>query len=87
MVNDKQLCFQPELVEKLIVVDISPVAVSPGLSTMPKYFEAMMSVELGKNIPLSQARRLADQQLAKYVLVGVLKIIIPVYNICISKIR
>lgn len=78
MVNWKQLCFQPELVEKLVVVDISPVAVSPGLLTMPKYFEAMMSVKLFKNIPLSKARRMADEQLAKSVLVGVLKIIIPV---------
>lgn len=58
----------PELVEKLVVVDISPVAVSPGLSIMPKYFEAMMSVKLVKNIPLSKARRMADEQLAKYVL-------------------
>lgn len=71
--------------EKLVVVDISPVAVSPGLSTMPKYFEAMMSVELGKNMPLSQARRMADKQLAKYVLVGVLKILLSVYNIGIPK--
>lgn len=78
MVKWKQLCFQPELVEKLVVVDISPVAVSPGLFTMPKYFEAMMSVKLVKNIPLSKARRMADEQLAKSVLVGVLKIIIPV---------
>lgn len=73
--------------EKLVVVDISPVAVSPGLSTMPKYFEAMMSVKLVKNIPLSKARRMADEQLAKYVLVGVLKTILPVYNICIPKSR
>ncbi|PNF41951.1 hypothetical protein B7P43_G14635 [Cryptotermes secundus] len=58
----------PELVEKLVVVDISPVAVSPGLFTMPKYFEAMMSVKLVKNIPLSKVRRMADEQLAKSVL-------------------
>jgi hypothetical protein len=45
----------------------------------------MMSVKLGKNIPLSKARRMADEQLAKYVSVGVLKIIIPVCNICIPK--
>jgi abhydrolase domain-containing protein 11 len=87
MVNWKHLCFQPELVEKLVVVDISPVAVSPGLSIMPKYFEAMMSVKLVKNIPLSKARRMADEHLAKYVLVGVLKIIVPVYNICNPKSR
>jgi hypothetical protein len=70
------LCFQPELVEKLIIVDISPVTVSQNLSMMPRYFEAMMSVQVDDNVPLSKARRMADEQLAKYVLVGVQKIII-----------
>jgi abhydrolase domain-containing protein 11 len=65
------LCFQPELVENLVIVDISPVAVSSSLSTMPRYFEAMMSVQIDGNIPLSKARRMADEQLSKYVLVGV----------------
>lgn len=58
----------PELVEKLVIVDISPITVSSTLSTMPKYFEGMMSVKLDRNIPLSKARRMADEQLAKYVL-------------------
>jgi hypothetical protein len=60
-------------VEKLVIVDISPVAVSSTLSIMPKYFEGMMSVKLDRNIPLSKARRMADEQLAKYVLVCVKK--------------
>ncbi|XP_069683982.1 sn-1-specific diacylglycerol lipase ABHD11-like isoform X1 [Periplaneta americana] len=57
----------PELVEKLIVVDISPITASASLSTMPKYFEAMKSVKLSENISLSKARKMADEQLAKYV--------------------
>ncbi|KAJ9600716.1 hypothetical protein L9F63_026147 [Diploptera punctata] len=57
----------PELVEKLIVVDISPVNVSANLSTMPKYFEAMKSVKIDENIPLSKARKIADEQLAKHI--------------------
>jgi abhydrolase domain-containing protein 11 len=65
------LCFQPELVENLVIVDISPVTVGSSLSTMPTYFEAMMSVQIDGNIPLSKARRMADEQLSKYVLVGV----------------
>jgi len=63
--------FQPELVEKLVIVDISPVTVGSTLFTMPKYFEGMMSVKLDRNIPLSKARRMADEQLAKFVLVCV----------------
>ncbi|PSN43465.1 hypothetical protein C0J52_03218 [Blattella germanica] len=58
---------KPELVEKLIVVDISPVNVSPSLNTMPKYFDAMKSVKLEGNIPLSKARKIADEQLAKHI--------------------
>jgi abhydrolase domain-containing protein 11 len=63
--------FQPELVEKLVIVDISPVTVGSTHFTMPKYFEGMMSVNLDRNIPLSKARRMADEQLSKYVLVRV----------------
>ena len=55
--------------EKLVIVDISPVTASSTIFTMPKYFEGMMSVKLDRNIPLSKARRMADEQLAKYVLV------------------
>lgn len=57
--------------EKLVIVDISPVTVSSTHFTMSKYFEGMMSVKLDRNIPLSKARRMADEQLAKYVLVCV----------------
>ena len=57
--------------EKLVIVDISPVNASSTVMTMPKYFEGMMSVKLDRNVPLSKARRMADEQLAKYVLVCV----------------
>ena len=62
--------------EKLVIVDISPVTVGSTHFTMPKYFEGMMSVKLDRNIPLSKARRMADEQLAKYVLVCVKNCII-----------
>ena len=55
------------------MVDISPVNVSPSLTTMPKYFEAMKSVKLDPNIPLSKARKIADEQLAKNVPVSIKK--------------
>lgn len=73
--------------EKLVIVDISPVTVSPSLSTMPKYFDAMMSVKLDGNIPLSKARRMADEQLTKYVSVGCsgsCYATVILYHICIS---
>ncbi|XP_034237430.1 protein ABHD11-like [Thrips palmi] len=57
----------PELVEKLVVVDISPIGTSPQLMTMGKYFNAMKSIRLQPNIPLSVARKNADQQLSSTI--------------------
>lgn len=73
------------MVEKLVIVDISPVTISSNLSTMPRYFEAMMSVQIDDNVPLSKARKVADEQLAKYVLVGAQKIIIFLLQFFIIK--
>lgn len=57
----------PELVDKLVVVDISPIGTSPQLMTMSKYFNAMKSIRLQPNIPLSAARKYADQQLSSTI--------------------
>ncbi|XP_026289129.1 protein ABHD11-like [Frankliniella occidentalis] len=57
----------PELVDKLVVVDISPIGTSPQLMTMGKYFNAMQSIRLQPNIPLSAARKHADQQLSSTI--------------------
>ncbi|XP_067015195.1 sn-1-specific diacylglycerol lipase ABHD11 isoform X2 [Anabrus simplex] len=54
----------PELVEKLIVVDISPIGSSPNLSTLPKYIDGMRMVKLDSSVPLSKARKIADEQMA-----------------------
>ena len=59
--------MQPELVEKLVVVDISPIGTSPQLLNMVKYFDAMKSIRLQPNIPLSAARKHADQQLSSTI--------------------
>ncbi|XP_046386932.1 protein ABHD11-like [Ischnura elegans] len=53
----------PSLVEKLIIVDISPVGNSPSLNVMKGYFEAMKNVKIEKKIPLSAARKAVDEQL------------------------
>ena len=54
----------PELIEKLIVVDISPVRVSPSLTEMIKLFQAMKTVILDGIPTLSKARKMADEQLS-----------------------
>ncbi|XP_076253864.1 sn-1-specific diacylglycerol lipase ABHD11 isoform X3 [Rhynchophorus ferrugineus] len=57
----------PELVERLIVVDISPAATSPNLNELPKLFDILSNIKLPSNVPLSQARAVVDQQLAEYI--------------------
>ncbi|XP_063228672.1 sn-1-specific diacylglycerol lipase ABHD11-like isoform X2 [Bacillus rossius redtenbacheri] len=54
----------PELVERLVVVDICPVRVSPSLAQTQRYLAAMQSLQLDPGLPVSQARRLADQRLS-----------------------
>lgn len=57
----------PELIEKLIVVDMSPVRVSPSLTEMIKLFHAMKTVTLDGILTLSKARKIADEQLAQSI--------------------
>ncbi|KZC08585.1 PREDICTED: alpha/beta hydrolase domain-containing protein 11 [Dufourea novaeangliae] len=54
----------PELVEKLIVVDMSPVRTSPQLMEIEKIFNAMRMVKLTGSPTLTKARRMAEEQLA-----------------------
>lgn len=57
----------PEIVEKLIVVDFSPVRVSPELQNMAKVFEAMRAVSLQESTTLSKARGIADKQMSNII--------------------
>lgn len=57
----------PQYVEKLAVVDMSPVRTSPSLVQMAKIFEAMHSVMVDGTPTLSKARKIVDQQLAKSI--------------------
>ncbi|KAF5906995.1 protein ABHD11, partial [Clarias magur] len=57
---------QPSLVERLVVVDISPVPTS-GRIFMKGYIEAMKEVKVPSSIPRSTARRLAEDQLRNHV--------------------
>uniref|UniRef100_A0A2M4CI18 sn-1-specific diacylglycerol lipase ABHD11 n=1 Tax=Anopheles darlingi TaxID=43151 RepID=A0A2M4CI18_ANODA len=58
----------PELVEKAIIVDISP---SPGLGTsntnIPLFLQSMKMIQIGPEATIHQARRIADEQLAKII--------------------
>ncbi|KAG7208755.1 hypothetical protein KM043_014950 [Ampulex compressa] len=53
-----------EIVEKLVVVDMSPIRCSPALTDMGKIFQAMRSVKLEGSTSLSKARKMAEEQLA-----------------------
>lgn len=57
----------PQLVEKLIVVDMSPVRTSPQLMEMEKIFRAMRNVNLDGSTTLTKARISAKDQLATAV--------------------
>lgn len=62
--------IQPSLVERLVVVDISPSPTSAH-SSFCAYIQAMKEVKIASNIPRSTARRLAEDQLRKIVKVTV----------------
>ncbi|XP_006562001.1 protein ABHD11 isoform X2 [Apis mellifera] len=57
----------PERVEKLIVVDMSPVRTSPHLKDMNKVFKAMNSINLEGNKTLTKARNVVKNQLANVI--------------------
>ncbi|XP_032287030.1 protein ABHD11 [Phoca vitulina] len=57
---------RPELVERLIAVDISPVETTPS-SNFPSYMAAMRAVDIPDEVPRSSARKLADEQLSTII--------------------
>lgn len=57
---------QPSLVERLVVVDISP-AQTTTRTNFRAYIQAMEEVKISSNLPRSTARRMAEDQLRKLV--------------------
>lgn len=57
---------QPELVERLIAVDISPVETTSS-SDFPSYMAAMRAVDIPDEVSRSSARKLADEQLSTVI--------------------
>ncbi|XP_052894695.1 protein ABHD11-like [Anopheles moucheti] len=58
----------PELVEKAVIVDISP---SPGLGTsntnIPLFLQSMKMIQISSDATIHQARKIADEQLSRIV--------------------
>uniref|UniRef100_A0A5F8H4K4 sn-1-specific diacylglycerol lipase ABHD11 n=1 Tax=Monodelphis domestica TaxID=13616 RepID=A0A5F8H4K4_MONDO len=57
---------RPELVERLILVDISPKPTTTDLNFLT-YLTAMKAVHIPKDLPRSQARKMADKQLSSVI--------------------
>ncbi|XP_004705686.3 protein ABHD11 isoform X2 [Echinops telfairi] len=57
---------RPDLVERLIAVDISPTETA-SVSNFPSYMAAMRAVAIPDGVPRSHARKLADEQLSPVV--------------------
>ncbi|MEE6468969.1 hypothetical protein FKM82_008447 [Ascaphus truei] len=63
---------EPQLVERLVSVDISPSPTVPQ-SGFPQYIAAMQSVHLEGKMPRSTARRLAEEKLSTIVQVATVR--------------
>ncbi|CAI9173136.1 unnamed protein product [Rangifer tarandus platyrhynchus] len=57
---------RPELVERLIAVDISPME-TPSSSNFPSYITAIRAVDVANEASLSSARKLADERLRSVI--------------------
>lgn len=59
--------IQPEMVEKAVIVDISPVRSSTQLQSMKLIFGSMLEVNVPSELNMKAARSLADKQLKKTI--------------------
>lgn len=55
------------MVEKGVIVDISPVQSSPLLDSMATIFGAMTTIDVPSDMDMRSARNAADQQLQKTI--------------------
>lgn len=55
------------MVEKAIIVDVSPVTTSPALKNMGEIFGAMRRVRVPNDIGLPEARSVADEQIKEFI--------------------
>ena len=59
--------IKPSLVDKLVVVDISPISVSPGAETMKNFLTIMEQINLENPMKRTAARKVVDEQLQAVV--------------------
>lgn len=58
----------PHLVEKLVVVDISPVSpIGTSRTDIPLFIKAMQSIEIPDKYTIHQARKVADERLSEII--------------------
>lgn len=58
----------PDLVEKLIVVDISPVGqIGSTQSNIPLFIQAMRAINIPSNFTIHQGRKIADEKLQEII--------------------
>lgn len=58
----------PQLVEKMIVVDISPVSpIGSNRTDIPLFLKAMRSIKLPNTLTIHQARKVADDHLSEII--------------------
>lgn len=72
----------PHYAEKLVVVDMSPIRASPKIWQMMIVFEALRSVNVNASSTLSEARQMADKQLARFIESTELRQVIFLYTSC-----
>lgn len=59
--------MQPELVEKAVIVDVSPVTSSPALKNMGEIFAAMRRVKIDLGLSAAEGRAMADKQIMDFI--------------------
>lgn len=72
--------IQPSLVDRLVIVDISPINVSPGAQTMTQFLTLMDQINLGDQLNRTTARKTVDEQLQAVIKVCFIVVIYSNYN-------
>jgi hypothetical protein len=60
-----------------VVVDISPVNVSPGAQAMTQFLTVMEDIDLGDQLKRATARKIVDEKLQVVVKVRILFMVLP----------
>ncbi|KAK8752449.1 hypothetical protein OTU49_005685 [Cherax quadricarinatus] len=53
--------MQPSVVDKLFVLDVSPLSISKDISTLPRFLEIMQRIEVPMHLTMQEARKYTDE--------------------------